>query len=228
MFYRRKLAIFLKPKEKKGKLMNKRFVAVLAVIVFIGISLCFASQAAAAALPVINIDQTDQQIELQPEQPVGQIFIAPVDSFGSLEIRFNNYFLQDELYVIFRIKEAGAEDWYYQNTYGAKDFYNGWFYPFGFPVISNAEEKEFYFELEIEPGQLEINEQSHLSIYQNAQGEINFRLLADKSYKEFAKQVMEDFIDKIRAQAVFFALYDGLMMTTSAYLISGFRKANSN
>jgi hypothetical protein len=223
MFYRRKLAIFLKPKEKKGKLMNKRFVAVLAVIVFIGISLCFASQAAAAALPVINIDQTDQQIELQLGQTVGQTFISPVDSFGSLEIRFNNYFLQNELYVVFRIKEADAEDWYYQNTYGAKDFYNGWFYPFGFPVITNAEEKEFYFELEIEPGQLEINDQSHLSIYQNAQGEINFRLLADKSYKEFAKQVMEDFISKLKTQSAFFVLYILLLLSCGAILLESVR-----
>jgi hypothetical protein len=203
--------------------MNKRFVAVLAVIVFIGISLCFASQAAAAALPVINIDQTDQQIELQLGQTVGQTFISPVDSFGSLEIRFNNYFLQNELYVVFRIKEADAEDWYYQNTYGAKDFYNGWFYPFGFPVITNAEEKEFYFELEIEPGQLEINDQSHLSIYQNAQGEINFRLLADKSYKEFAKQVMEDFISKLKTQSAFFVLYILLLLSCGAILLESVR-----
>jgi hypothetical protein len=203
--------------------MNKRFVAVLAVIVFIRISLCFASQAAAAALPVINIDQTDQQIELQLGQTVGQTFISPVDSFGSLEIRFNNYFLQNELYVVFRIKEADAEDWYYQNTYGAKDFYNGWFYPFGFPVITNAEEKEFYFELEIEPGQLEINDQSHLSIYQNAQGEINFRLLADKSYKEFAKQVMEDFISKLKTQSAFFVLYILLLLSCGAILLESVR-----
>lgn len=203
--------------------MNKRFVAVLAVIVFIGISLCFASQAAAAALPVINIDQTDQQIELQPGQTVGQTFISPVNSFGSLEVRFNNYFLRDELYVIFRIKESGAEDWYYQNTYGAKDFYNGWFYPFGFPVITNAEDKEFYFELEIEPGQLEINEQSHLSVYQNDQGKINFRLLADKSYKEFAKQVMEDFISKLKTQSAFFVLYILLLLSCGAILLESVR-----
>ncbi len=203
--------------------MNKRFSSFLAVLVFAGTSLCFASQAAAVALPVINIDQTDQQIELQPGQPMGQTFISPVNSFGSLEVRFNNYFLTDELYIIFRIKEAGAEDWYYQNTYGAKDFYNGWFYPFGFPVITNAEEKEFYFEIELKPGQLEINEQSPLSVYQNNQGEINFRLLANKSYKDFVKQVWGDFVDKVREQPVFFALYTLLLLSCGAILLKSVR-----
>jgi hypothetical protein len=203
--------------------MNKRLSSFLAVIVFVGISLCFASQASAVALPVINIDQADQQIELQPDQTVGQIFIAPVDSFGSLEIRFNNYFLRDQLYVVFRIKEVDAEDWYYQNTYGAKDFYNGWFYPFGFPVITNAEGKKFYFELEIKPGQLKPDESSQLYFYQNVQGAINFRLLANKSYKEFTKQVMEDFISKLKTQSAFFVLYTLLLLGCGAILFKSVR-----
>lgn len=74
-------------------------------------------------------------------------FKATNDRLGVVEIKFNPW--PEGIYepVIFRIKEKGSGDWYYQseyyNTSNTKTFF-----PFGFPVISNSKGKTYQIEIE--------------------------------------------------------------------------------
>lgn len=75
-------------------------------------------------------------------------FIATNDFLGQVSIRFYNFQRINPDSVIFRIKEEGVKDWYYENTYTTGQFQPNMLFPFGFPVISNSKEKTYIFEVE--------------------------------------------------------------------------------
>lgn len=61
---------------------------------------------------------------------------------------FNQVSYADEDTLLFRIKEAGAKQWYYQNTYRSGLIYEVPIYPFGFPRVVNSKGKNYVFEIE--------------------------------------------------------------------------------
>lgn len=71
------------------------------------------------------------------------------DNFlGIVEVRFLTYGKVSSDYYYFRLKEIGNKDWYYENIYKAKQFGGYPLFPFGFPIINDSKDREYYFELE--------------------------------------------------------------------------------
>lgn len=71
------------------------------------------------------------------------------DNFlGIVGIRFLIHEKVSSDSYIFRIKEKSDKEWYYVNTYKAKEFGGYPLFPFGFPIITNSRGKIYHFELE--------------------------------------------------------------------------------
>ena len=85
--------------------------------------------------------------ELLKDQKVIISFESSENMLGIMGILINTHNRENTDQIIFRIKEKGAEQWYYENTYDAKSFTNGEYYPFGFPKIINSEGKSYIVEI---------------------------------------------------------------------------------
>lgn len=68
--------------------------------------------------------------------------------FGILSMRFNTFNRLNADSLIFRIKEKGSKDWYYQNRYKTDQFQNNQLFPFGFPPINTSRDKTYVYEIE--------------------------------------------------------------------------------
>lgn len=82
-------------------------------------------------------------------------FIAKEDNLGIVAMRFKSFQripFKDEDMLVFRLKEKGQRDWYYQNEYRSGLTYDVPFLPFGFPVIHESKGKTYQFELESRKG----------------------------------------------------------------------------
>lgn len=93
--------------------------------------------------------KTDQ---LLAKQKVSAQFAAKENNLGIVSVRFNTYARINSDKVIFRLKELGAKDWYYQNIYKVDQFQPNDYFTFGFPIIPNSAGKTYYFEIESTKG----------------------------------------------------------------------------
>ncbi len=78
-------------------------------------------------------------------------FTAAENNLGIVAVRFTIFSrvpYKDEDKVVFRIKEKGAKDWYYQNNYRAGLIYDVPVFPFGFPKILDSQGKQYVFEIQ--------------------------------------------------------------------------------
>jgi len=87
---------------------------------------------------------------LEGEKLKGE-FVGEDDNLGIVSVRFEKlpripYHQEDRL--VFRIKEKGAEEWYYENVYMSGLTFDVPFLPFGFPPISDSKGKTYQFETE--------------------------------------------------------------------------------
>ncbi|AKM81467.1 MAG: hypothetical protein UT13_C0001G0505 [Candidatus Pacebacteria bacterium GW2011_GWF2_38_9] len=110
--------------------------------------LVFAKPVQAAKVPVLEQDG-QEKILLEPGAAYQNSFVSNSDHFGALDLKFDTSRSTEQKYLIFRLKEEGEDDWYYQNRYNIADFYNNAFYPFGFPSISDALGKKYVYEVEL-------------------------------------------------------------------------------
>jgi hypothetical protein len=86
--------------------------------------------------------------ELLKGQKLQGTFTANDNYLGQVSVRFYNFDRINPDSVIFRIKEQGQNNWYYQGTYKTDQFQPDMLFPFGFPVINNSKGKTYSFEVE--------------------------------------------------------------------------------
>lgn len=85
--------------------------------------------------------------ELLKDRRVIMSIKSDENMLGMLGILINTHNRENIDQIVFRIRERGNKQWYYENTYEVKSFANGEYYPFGFPKIINSEGK--YYSVEI-------------------------------------------------------------------------------
>ncbi len=107
-----------------------------------------ATPAQAAKIPVLTVNG-DAKLLLEPGTAYQGSFISPVAEFGALDLRFDTSRSREDKNIALRLKRSGAETWLYEATYNAADFYNQAFYPFGFPLVSDALDQEFVYEVQL-------------------------------------------------------------------------------
>jgi hypothetical protein len=84
-------------------------------------------------------------------QKITGTFEARENNLGIVAIRFQlrsriPFAQEDDL--VFRLKEKGSDDWYYESLYKSGLTYDVPFLPFGFPIIEDSKGKIYQFELE--------------------------------------------------------------------------------
>lgn len=78
-------------------------------------------------------------------------FKAKEDHLGIVSISFSVFqrvSYNEEDTLVFRLKEKGAKDWYYEGNYKSGLIYQVPFLPLGFPEIENSKDKIYEFELQ--------------------------------------------------------------------------------
>jgi len=81
---------------------------------------------------------------------IDAVFRSNKNYLGIVKINFtlNNNESTDYDNIIFKIKEKGANSWYYVHKYTTKIFNNDPFFPFGFPPINDSKNKLYLVEIE--------------------------------------------------------------------------------
>lgn len=93
--------------------------------------------------------------ELLAGQKVSATFQSQEDHLGIVAVRFHTFSRDNDDWLIFRIREKGSKDWYYQNKYKVDQFQPDQLFTFGFPIIDNSKGKTYQFEIESTRGVLE-------------------------------------------------------------------------
>lgn len=105
---------------------------------------------------ILNLDirgNSDQLIstrsgELLKGDIVYGKFHSSYPNLGIVSVRFYNQDRDSDDTLIFRIKEEGKKDWYYEARYKTDQFMPHKLFPFGFPIISDSDEKNYEFQIE--------------------------------------------------------------------------------
>jgi len=118
-------------------------------------------------------------------------FKASENSFGILLFRFAKLanIVSDK--VVFRLKEEGAENWYYENKYNADQFQDNQYFTFGFPSIINSKNNFYVFEIESLSGTykngvgISLDEPQTALVYKYAQSDLkNLNTLSSFIFKK--------------------------------------------
>jgi len=82
-------------------------------------------------------------------------FTAKYDNLGIVSFLFNNYEKDGTNHFWLRVKEKDSENWLYQEKYDNKKINSNYYYTFGFPIINDSKNKEYFIEIESTDGNLE-------------------------------------------------------------------------
>lgn len=164
------------------------------------LTFAFSKPVQAVKIPVLR-QENDSKILLEVGQPYSASFTSSASEFGALDLKFDTSRSQQKKQIIFRLKSSEAKEWLYENTYQVADFYNRAFYPFGFPIVSNALDQKFTYEVEL------INE-SDLPLYIYTD---TFVISREGNLNELGQLIWTDLQAKWQAQQSFWIFWLSLM-----------------
>ncbi len=102
-----------------------------------------------------NLPQSDFKTitynRLTKGEKISGEFVANENNLGIIEMRFVQFLripYNQEDVLVFRIKEKGQQNWYYQGHFRSGLTFELPLIPFGFPVIADSKGKTYNFELE--------------------------------------------------------------------------------
>lgn len=140
-------------KHYENKLIRWLIIPVLLGLLWLGLSLALDSYRSITVLtyPHNSNEKTNfRNGYLLKHQKITGEFKAMENNLGILSIKlyYNSFvdFDKEEI-LLFRIKEKGSKEWHYENEYRAGILRRQFFFPFGFPQISDSKNKIYFFEL---------------------------------------------------------------------------------
>ena len=120
------------------------------------LSLIFNSDGPVSVLTYRMNDNTDAiQLkikEIYKGQKVNGEFLARDNNLGIVSVRFNTFKRINDDVLIFRIKEKGDKEWFYENRYRVDQFQPDDLFTFGLPIIPDSKGKRYEFQLESTKG----------------------------------------------------------------------------
>lgn len=142
------------------------------------------------------------------QQPYQQHFSAPVNQFGTIEVRMGtdrSKIPGDFTFKLYTVLETGELDSLYEATYDRTQLYQGYYYPFGFMPVDTAHlGTEFIFELSSES-------QAPIYVYTDAEGKLSYTVVTDTTDGTFIDQLATTVATKIENQRLFFMGYSLLI-----------------
>lgn len=139
-----------------------------------------------------------KKTEIYKGEKISTQFVAKDDRMGIVSVRFDTFSKINDDTLIFRIKERGQNNWYYENVYKVDQFQDDQFFTFGFPIIENSLGKEYIVELESQygtPGNAVAVSSIEPDLFVKHQYQKE-RLASDKSY------LLSSLINKIKVSFV--------------------------
>lgn len=99
---------------------------------------------------ILSVQRTTDQYDnhLFKGEKITSKIKATEDNFGILLFRFAKLSSRVSDEVVFRIKEEGESNWYYENTYKANQFQPDQYFTFGFPPFKESKNNSYIFEIE--------------------------------------------------------------------------------
>lgn len=142
-------------KKNKQTFLRRFFdfliLPILLVALWLLVSLLFDRDSTFLTI-IFNHNQSDfisvKDTKLLAGQKVIGKFIAKENNLGIIAVRFNTYKQINDDVLIFRLKQANAKNWYYTAKYKVNQFQPNQLFTFGFPVIADAKNKQYVFEIE--------------------------------------------------------------------------------
>lgn len=92
-------------------------------------------------------DFTRSSTLMHKDDVLSASFKPSYQNLGIVQVRFVTFKRMSDDKLIFRIKEKGQTEWYYQATYKTDQFQDDELFPFGFPLIQDSQNKEYEFEI---------------------------------------------------------------------------------
>lgn len=104
-------------------------------------------------------------------------FKSSYENLGSVEILIDNHSRINKDEILFKVKEKDSKEWFYQNRYQTSVMDSGQYYPFGFEVIKESENRIYVVQIE------SINGTANDSIsISNLSSNINIKHLYNREY----------------------------------------------
>jgi len=126
-------------------------VPLILLMVWLGLSIQFNSYGSLSVLTYRYDRRTDRIDQNFKEIHKGDVifgeFKAKEDNLGIVSVRFKTFSRINDDILIFRIKEKGAKEWYYENLYKVDQFQPDDFFTFGFPIIKESKGKTYELSL---------------------------------------------------------------------------------
>lgn len=94
-----------------------------------------------------------KKLDLTKEVVAKGSFVAKENYLGIINVRFDPQKNNDDQ-IIFRIKEKGNSQWYYEQTYHAVQFIKLPLFPIGFPIIKDSKGKAYEIEIYTKKGKI--------------------------------------------------------------------------
>ena len=136
-----------------------------------------------------TIDQLDNHL-LKGDR-VSVKLKATENNFGIVLARFERFGKVSDK-VVFRLKEEGKGDWYYENIYKAGEFRPDEYFTFGFPTIADSKNHTYVFEVESLFGTykdgvgLSLDEPQVAFVYKYSRNDLkNHKILSSFIHKKF-------------------------------------------
>jgi len=136
----------------------KHIAFILCICLFIGL---FSYQILMSDRPITGLSQyftsssifNSKDFDLIKGNVAKGSFIAKENYLGIINVRFNPQKNNDDQ-VIFKLREKGADQWYYEQDYHAVQFLKLPLFPFGFPVIKESKGKTYEVEIYTKKGKI--------------------------------------------------------------------------
>jgi hypothetical protein len=136
---------------------------------------------------------------LLAKDAIEENFIAQTDNLGIIAIPFNTHNRSINDRIVFRIKQTGKNDWYFQSIYNADQFQADVPFPFGFPVIKNSKNNVYTFEIE----SLKGTSSNSISISKSNNHFFTKYKFSKAELVKSPKELSEFFVAKMNAQLPF-------------------------
>ena len=143
----------MKKVRKKISRPSSKFLLIILCLFILGLLLTFIHVLNSDPFRVLseNHDNSISRLNnrrLTAGKKITAEFVSKENYLGIVAVRFNTLDRVNQDVIIFRIKEKGSKNWYYQNYYPAVSFSELPNYPFGFPLIADSKGKTYMFQLE--------------------------------------------------------------------------------
>lgn len=127
---------------------KKGLLAGVLLIISLGATVAYDIKVLGNPFSVLSITHSAQEVLTTPQTTLQQAgdtirgqFKASKDGLGIVAVKFDTGGESIRGQVVFRIKEQGAEEWYYENSYKTNQFQDGEYFPFGFAEVAESNNK---------------------------------------------------------------------------------------